>query len=360
MRVAIVCDWLTGGGAEKVVEQLHKMYPDAPVYTSYCNNEWRQRMDDKVVTGFLQNWPFYKLRKFLPVLRIWWFGRLNFENFDLVISSSGAEAKGIKTSDKTTHINYCHAPTHYYWSRYDEYLANPGFGRLDPIARFGLKLLIGPLRKWDYKAAQRPDHIVVNSNYIKDQVKKYYDREANVIHPPVDVERFAGKSEEPRRGFITAGRQTPYKKFDLAIQACNRLDLPLIVIGNGPDNRRLRHLAGRNVTFLRKVDDEQLVHYFQTSVGFIFPGIDDFGIVAVEAMAAGTPLIAYGEGGALDYVNEHTGVLFKEKTTDSLVKALESFKPESYNHAAVARAAAEFSPEHFRNNMAKFIKDKVK
>ena len=151
LKVAIVHDWLVGGGAERVVFELHNMFPEAPIYTSYCSDEWRAKLDGKVVTGWLQH--FGKFRKFLPVLRIWWFTHLKFSGYDLVISSSGAEAKGIRVPKNVVHVNYCHAPTHYYWSRYDEYVAHPGFGIFDPLARVGLKLLVGPLRRWDFRAA---------------------------------------------------------------------------------------------------------------------------------------------------------------------------------------------------------------
>src|SRR6266542_3559276 len=189
-KVAIVHDWLIGGGAERVVYALHQMYPEAPIYTSYCSPQWRQRMDGKVVTGFLQHWPFSRLRKFIPFLRIWWFTRLDLSGYDLVISSSGAEAKGIKVPKGTVHISYCHAPTHYYWSRYDQYLKQPGFGIFDPLARLGLRLFVAPLRRWDFKAAQRPDYLIANSSHIQAEIKKYYKRDAVVIHPPVDIERF--------------------------------------------------------------------------------------------------------------------------------------------------------------------------
>src|SRR5262249_14381007 len=144
------------------------------------------------------------------------------------------------------HINYCNAPTHYYWSRYDEYIKNPGFGSLDPLARLGLKLLVEPMRRWDYKAAQRPDYMIANSNFIKDQIKKYYDRDSVVIHPPVDIERFKilNKLSILRKGFLVAGRQTPYKRIDLAVSACTQLDLPLTAVGSGPDNKRLKRMAG--------------------------------------------------------------------------------------------------------------------
>jgi glycosyltransferase involved in cell wall biosynthesis len=358
LKVAIVHDWFVGGGAERVVYELHQMYPKAPIYTSYCSPEWRQKLSGaQVITSYMQRWPFSKLRKFLPPLRAWWFSRLDLSGYDLVISSSGAEAKAVKVKAPAVHINYCHAPTHYYWSRYDDYLQNPGFGRFDWLARLGLKILLGPMRRWDYKAAQRPHHMIANSSYIQQQVKKYYGRDSVVIHPPVDVERFAGQAEEPRRGFVTAGRQTPYKRIDLAVKACSQLNLPLVVLGSGPEHRHLQKLAGKSITFLRGKSDEELAHYFQTSLAFIFPGTDDFGIVAVEAMAAGTPVIAYKAGGALDYVEPgKTGEFFNEQTADSLVAALEKFNAENYNHTQIQKSATKFSPLEFRSKISSYIK----
>lgn len=358
LKVAIVHDWLVGGGAELVVEQLHKMYPDAPIYTSYCTPEWRKRLDNKVVTGWLQH--FGKIRKFIPILRIWWFTRLKLDGYDLVISSSGAEAKGIKTA--TLHVNYCHAPTHYYWSRYDEYMQHPGFGAFDWLARFGLKLLVGPLRKWDYKAAQRPDYIIANSTHIQAEVKKYYGRDATVIFPPVYFERFQKPENKDliRKGFVISGRQTPYKRFDLAIQACTKLNLPLKVIGGGPDNARLRSLAGPSIEFLGRIPDKELEKEFASAEALLFPGLDDFGITPVEAMAAGTPVIAYKAGGALDYViEEKTGIFFTEQTRDSLIKALYEFESYTFNHSDIQKSAEKFSARTFTNTMVQFVNTKT-
>ena len=356
-KVAIVHDWFVGGGAERVVLELHRLYPDAPIFTSYCTDYWRQKLDNKVVTGWLQNWPFGSLRKFLPILRIWWFTHLNFDDYDLVISSSGAEAKGIKTGDDTIHVNYCHAPTHYYWSRYDQYMSQPGFGRLDPLARLGLKLLVGPLRGWDRQAAQRPDYIISNSSYTKTQVEKYYGRESIVIHPPVDIERFEAQPARQRLGFVTAGRQTPYKRTDLAVKAANALKLPLVVIGRGPEHKRLKKLAGRTVNFFRHVSDEELPERFAQAQAFIFPGVDDFGIVAIEALAAGTPVIAYKAGGALDYITPQTGLFFTEQSVDSLAKAVKNFKSADFNHGSIQNFAKQFSKENFRSSFRQFIEE---
>lgn len=407
-RVAIVHDWLVGGGAEKVVLELHHMFPDAPIYTSYSTDEWRQKLDGKVVTGYLQRFP--RLRKYVPFLRAHWFSHLKLSGFDLVISSSGAEAKGIKVTEGTMHINYCHAPTHYYWSRYDEYMKHPGFGILDPLARLGLKLLAGPMRRWDYKAAQRPHHIIANSSYTQSQIKKYYGRDSVVIHPPVDVELFkpawvsqtdaaqganenrkgdvreststadrssqhsdvsvssssvAGSASQQagtvrRSGFIITGRQTPYKRIDLAVQACTKLNLPLTVTGTGPDHNKLTKLAGPSVTFKGWVSQEEVIKSLQTAEAFLFPGIDDFGISAVEALAAGTPVIAYKAGGALDYVVEGTtGLFFQEQTVDSLVNTLKKFNPSSYSSRDISKSAELFGANYFRNKVLSFIQKTI-
>ncbi len=243
LKIAIICDWLTGtGGAERVVLELHKMFPSAPIYTSQYDRDpkiwygdtWFEDAD--VRTTWLQKLP-KKLRKFLPVLRARTFSRLDLSEYDLVIASSGAEAKGVKTGPHTKLVWYCHAPTHYYWSRYDDYLKHPGFGSFNPLARLGLFGLVGPLRKWDYEAAQKPDFIVANSTHTAHDVTKYYDREATVVFPPVDIQRFAGATDNKdkiwhvnatteRFGFVIAGRQTPYKKINLAVEACSRLNLP--------------------------------------------------------------------------------------------------------------------------------------
>jgi len=357
LKVAIVHDWLIGGGAELVVEQLHKLYPEAPIYTSYATREWRDRLGGMVRTGWLQH--LGPLRKFIPILRIWWFTHLDFRGYNLVISSSGAEAKGIKVPEGTIHINYCHAPTHYYWSRYEQYLKQPGFGVFDWLARIGLRLFVAPLRRWDYKAAQRPDHMIANSRHIQAEIKKYYDRDSTVIHPPVYIERFQKPENQKlkRSGFLIVGRQTPYKRFDIAIEACNQIEQVLTVIGDGPDHARLRKLAGHDITFLGKVSDKVTEHELASAEALIFPGLDDFGITPVEAMASGTPVMAYKGGGALDYVLPgKSGEFFDLPTADSLAKTLKAFQPERYSHAAIAVFARRFSREHFQRTMIAYIK----
>lgn len=360
LRVAIACDWLIGGGAEKVVHELHKMYPRAPIYTSYATNEWRRKLKGQVRTGYLQSWPFSSLRKFIPFLRSWWFSGLDLSQYDLVISSAGAEAKFVKKiRPGAIHVSYIHAPTHYYWSRYDDYLKNPGFGALDWLARLGLKILVGPMRRWDYRAAQRPHHLIANSNYTKDQIKKYYGRDSTVIHPPVDIDRFKllNKSSILRRGFVTAGRQTPYKRIDLAVAACTKLGLPLIVIGYGPEHKKLRKMAGPTISFTGKIPTKQVAEYFRSAEAFIFPGLDDFGIAAVEAMAAGTPVIAYKAGGALDYVSPgETGLFFNQQTVESLASVLENFRSDKFNSDKISVEAQNFSKANFDESFRNYLR----
>lgn len=356
-RVAIVHDWLVGGGAERVVYELHKLYPDAPIYTSYCSDEWRERLDNKVVTGFLQYWPFNKLRKYVGVLRIWWFTHLDLSDYDLVISSSGnGEAKGVKTLDTTTHICYCHSPTHYYWRHYDLYMKSPGFGVFNPLARLGLRMLVSPLRKWDLKAATRPNYFIANSTHIQADIKKYYRRDSVVINPPIDVARFTVANPPQRSGFVIAGRQVPHKHIHLAIEACNQLGLELRVIGRGPEHENLRKIAGPTITFLSNVSDDEMGQQMASAEAFIFPSYEDFGVTPVEAMAAGTPVIAYNKGGSRDYVVDgQTGLFFEEQTVESLVATLKDFPNHTFDHVAIAQTAQKYSPEAFDAHITEFI-----
>ena len=348
-RIAIVHDWLYGGGAELVVEELHKMYPSAPIYTSYCSDEWRRRLDGKVVTGYLQQWPFAQLRKFLPILRQQWFKHLDFSEFDIVISSTGnGEAKFVRVKKPAVHICYCHTPTHFYWRKYTDYLKNPGF-RPRWLARLGLRTLVNPLRKLDYKAAQGVDYFIANSSHIQKDIKRFYNKESVVIHPPVNVDSFRrGSKPTKRHDYITWGRHVPDKRFDIIIKACNKLQVPLTVIGSGPETTNLKKIAGPTITFLGRLNDQELVNQAQSARAFLFASEDDFGIAPVEALAAGTPVVAYKAGGAVDYIEEGlTGVFFSEQTVASLVKALQHFSSSSFNEKKIQAVAAKFSNQVF-------------
>ncbi|MDB5183163.1 MAG: glycosyltransferase family 4 protein [Candidatus Saccharibacteria bacterium] len=355
MKVAIVHDWLVGGGAERVVEEIHKLYPDAPIYTSYCTPEWRERLDGKVVTGWLQH--LGRIRKFIPVLRIWWFTHLDFTGYDMVISSSGnGEAFGIKTPRDTLHVNYCHAPTHFYWRFYDKYLEQPGFGAFNPLARLGLKILVKPLRAWDYKAAQRANYFIANSNHIKDEIKEFYGRDSVVIFPPVNTYRFSKVTTKKRAGFVTASRQVPQKKLDIIIGAANELKLPLLVIGRGPEHERLASLAGDTVTLRNDVSDEEMPILFACAEAFLFAAYEDFGVTPVEALASGTPVLAYKLGGALDYIQPGVnGEFFNIQSVPSLCAAIQKFDLAKFSESAVRESAQKFSSQAFAASLTKYI-----
>jgi glycosyltransferase involved in cell wall biosynthesis len=354
-RVAIVCDWiLDKGGAELVVAELHKLFPAAPIFTSYCDPSVREKYGD-VRTGWLQHFGW--LRKFVPFLRIVWFTHLDLRDYDIIISSSGAEAKGVKTAPRQLHINYCHAPTHYYWSRYDEYMQNPGFGKLNFLARFGLRLLAAPLRRWDYAAAQRPDVIIANSNHIKSEIKKYYGRDSTVIFPPIEADMFAPPRDQKREDFyVVIGRQTPYKRNDLAVQACTKLGRQLVVIGDGADLERLKKMAGETVKFVGRIDDASKVDYIRRARGLIFSGVEDFGITMAESLAAGTPVIALNRGGARDIVaNDRLGVLFAAQEVSSVMQAIKRAEKIDFDQKFISQSAWKFDVANFDKQIRKVI-----
>lgn len=365
-RVALVTDWIYGGGGELVVEEFHRLFPEAPIYTSYCSDEWRQRLDGVVVTGYLQRTPFRQLRKFLPLVRQWWFARLGLNQFDLVISITGnGEAKFARTNSGI-HISYCHTPVHFYWRHYDEYYIDPGM-RPKWLVRLGLKLLVKPLRRRDYKAAQKVDYFIANSSHIKDDIKTFYNRSSALIFPPVDTARFSQISSikhqvsKPRKGFIMWGRHVPMKRFDLAIQACNELGLHLTIAGSGAITDELKKLAGPNITFTGRVSGEELVALAHQHQAFLFPSYEDFGIAPVEAMAAGLPVIAYRAGGALDYVIAgKTGEFFKQQTVASLKQTLQAFRSAGFNTAALQDKATTFSAANFQHDIKSFISSVTK
>jgi glycosyltransferase involved in cell wall biosynthesis len=355
LKVAIVHDWLVGGGAERVVYELHQMFPDAPIYTSYATDEWRKKLEGKVVTGWLQHFGF--LRKFLQLPRVWRFSHLDLSGYDLVISSAGnGEAKDIRVPKGTPHVCICHSPVHFYWRHYDQYMKRPGFGALNPLARLGLRLLVSPLRRRDLRAAQRPDLFIANSTHIQTDIKKYYGRDSVVVHPPVDIARFEKASKQERHGFVTAGRQVPHKHTEVIIQACNELSLPLKVIGRGPEHDRLVRLAGPTVHFLTDVTDAEMPLHFASAEAFLFASFEDFGITPIEAIATGTPVIAYKAGGALDYVHEgKTGQFFEEQTPQSLARTLQDFSLEKYSSDDIKSYARNFSRHEFQKNLSKAL-----
>lgn len=364
MKVALVCDWLTNvGGAEKVLLRIHQMYPDAPIYTSqYDPKRINWFRDADVRTGKLQKYPA-KLRKFLGPLRQRYFNKLDLSEYDLVISVTGAEAKSVNVPNGK-HICYCHVPTQYYWQMYDEYVKNPGFGIFNPFVRFFFKLFVRPLRKADLKAAQKPDAFVTISEYAREQIKKYYGRDAIVIHPPVEIEDFKyKKSVEKKDYYVITSRQVNWKRVDLAVKACMMSQRYLVVIGEGPENKRLKKLAAgsKHIKFLKLMNKEKLAGYLAEAKGYIFPSLEPFGIAPVEALAAGCPVIAYAEGGAKDYViDKKNGVLFGAQNATSIAEAIMAFGKMKFDPEKVSKTADKFSVDRFENELRKFVNETTK
>jgi glycosyltransferase involved in cell wall biosynthesis len=357
-KLAIVCDWIEEtGGAERVVQQLHLAFPDAPIYTSTCHENASKKLlkNADIRTSWLQKLP-KKLRKrqLLTIPRQWYFGHLKLKGYDIVLSVGSAEAKAVRAPDGI-HINYCYTPTLYYWVKPDNYLQKNADSQ-NTLWRFGLRALMPLMKKWDLRASKRPDHIITISSAVAERVKKYYVRDSSVIYPPVDMERFAHDGRAAREGFVTFGRQVTHKRFDLAIQACNEARKKLVVIGNGPEHERLKHMAGPTITFKPNVSDQEMVDYISRAEAFIFPNEEDFGIVSLEAQAAGIPVIAYRAGGSLDSVVEgKTGEFFDTQDPEILAELLKKFNYKLYPRTEILQNAERFSAENFRAKIKKAV-----
>jgi glycosyltransferase involved in cell wall biosynthesis len=349
-------------GGERVVWALHETFPEAPIYTSVFNaDKLPQFAELDVRTSFLQQVPLAKSRhQLFPTWRTIAFESFDFSEYDVVISSSSAEAKGIITKPGTVHICYLHTPTRYYWSDYARYRNDTGFGLLSPLVRLAMPSVIEKMRLWDYAAAQRVDHFIANSDYVAARINKYYRRESTVIHPPISVDRFK-VHDGPKRGFIVMSRLVPYKRFDLAVQACTKLDLPLTVVGEGSELERLKAMAGPTITFAGRLSDKEAAKTLSEHSALLFCAEEDFGIVPLEAMAAGVPVIAYGKGGALEtVVDGKTGAFFNEQTVDSLVEVLKRFNPNDYDPKALRAHAEKFDEKVFIENIKNFVDSKLK
>ena len=363
-KVAIVTDWLTTyGGAEKVVKTLHEIFPEAPILTSQYSKKDIDWFDDcDVRTGWLNIFPA-KLRKFLGPLRVIYFSNLKLGEFDVIISSCIAESKGIKTREDQLHISYLQGPpTQYYWGMYDDYVKNPGFGKLNGVVRFFFKLLVKPLRENDYQLSKRPDYIIANSTYSAKEVETYYHRQAAVVFPPVDVDKFR-PSAETSDFYISTSRQVNWKRLDLAVEAFRDLDAKLILVGGGAEHDKLVALAAgsANIEFVPTINDsKELAQLVSKAKAFIFPSLEPFGIAPIEALSAGVPVIAYKKGGVLDYVIENkNGVFFPEQTAESLKKAVLLFEKKRFNKKEVSATAKSFSKDNFKKTIEQFIREKV-
>ncbi len=351
MRVALVYDRINKfGGAEQVLINLHRLWPEAPLYTAVYDPRGRgalwAKIFPQVIPSFLQHWPLAKTHhEVYPWLTPLAFESFDFSGFDAVISVTSAEAKAIITPPKTLHLCYCLTPTRYLWSHQKEYLDEPGLG-------FYLKPLQKYLQKNDRVYSQRPDVYAAISQTVRKRIKKYYQREAAVIYPPVDTKKFevrGAKFEVPDKDyFLIVSRLVAYKKIDLAIRAFNRLRLPLIIVGSGREAGRLRRLAGPTIKFAGWVSDEELIGYYQHCRALVMPQEEDFGIVSVEVQAAGRPVIAFRRGGATEtVVNNQTGIYFSQATVDSLTHAVKQFGVRHWESKLMTTQAKKFDQKVF-------------
>ena len=359
MKIALVHDHLNQiGGAEMVLKNISECFGSAPIYSLIYDKKGVGRFlnDKKIVTSFIQRSPLglslFKLHLPLMPMAI---ESLNLKGFDLVFSDSSAFAKGVITGHKAKHVCYCHTPTRYLWSDSDEYIKN--LDKKSLLLKSVLPLILSRLRQWDYLAAQRVDYFIANSKFVAKRIKQYYNRDSTVIYPPVEVDNYSlgGKKEDY---FVMVSRVRPYKKIALAITAFNELKMPLKIIGTGPYGyqKKLRKLANRNIQFLGIVSEKQKARILSKARAFINPQEEDFGIAAVESMSAGTPVIAYKSGGALETVeHEKTGIFFDTQSWEALALAVMSFKHNEFDPIKIKEHAQKFSSKRFKAEIKKFI-----
>jgi len=374
LKIAIVHEWFVSyAGSEKVVEQIIRLYPDADLYSLIDFTPEDKRgslLNKRVRTSFIQYLPMAKTdyRAYLGLMPFA-IRRFDLSGYDLIISSSHATAKGIKKGQDQLHICYCHTPMRYIWDLHYLYIQAKG---LDRRVIAGItSLLFKALRKWDVSTSRGVDHFVCNSHYIRDRIKRVYGRDAEVIYPPVDIENFtiSGQREEY---FITVSRIVPYKRVDIIVEAFIRLGLPLMVVGEGPELKKIKRLARRNIEFMGYLNEDVLRLYMQKARAFVYAAEEDFGIAPVEAQACGVPVIAYGKGGVAETVvpfqgakrsrvKTPTGIFFYEQTPGALMDAIKEFMAveDRFNPYEIRKNAERFSIERFRREFKHFVEEKA-
>ncbi|KAA6343175.1 GDP-mannose-dependent alpha-(1-6)-phosphatidylinositol monomannoside mannosyltransferase [termite gut metagenome] len=364
MKVAIIQEWLVSvGGAEKVVKAIADVFPDADVYALVTDKKACDELGfnySKIKTSFIQRLPFGKIkyRMFLPIMPFA-IEQFDLRDYDVILSSSHAVAKGVLTRSDQLHICYCHTPVRYAWDLYHEYLHDAGLNR--GLKGLFVKYVLHRLRQWDVLSNFRVDYFISNSNYIAKRIKKIYNREAVTIYPNVDMKRFE-LYREKEDFYLASSRLVAYKRIDLIVEAFNRMpDKKLVVIGGGPCLKKIQKIAGTNVTVMGYQPFEVLKEKMCKAKAFVFAADEDFGIFPVEAQACGTPVIAYGKGGSLETVSDgKTGIFFKEQTIESVIDAVKRFEAiqQSFNPINIRKFAESFSEERFKKEIKDFVEHK--
>ncbi|MBD3238321.1 MAG: glycosyltransferase [Candidatus Moranbacteria bacterium] len=363
MRIALVHDYLIQyGGAERVLESFCELFPNAPIYTLVHNQSALSKAFQKkeIITSFLQKIPFSRSEHhFFPVLMPMAIEQFDLSYYDVVLSDSSSYAKGVITKPNALHICYCHTPMRYAWDDCHKYTRE--FHLYPKIIKKLVPVGMNYIRLWDQMAAKRVDHFIANSRLVQKRIKKYYKTDSTVIHPPVFLENFQPLKKQPDSDqgyYLMVGRLVPYKKFDLGIQAFNRLKKKLKIVGSGPELKKLKKIAGPNIEFLGRLSSSgaDLTRVYQKAKALIYPQEEDFGLVPLEAMACGRPVIAYGQGGATEtVVSGKTGIFFHDQSPAGIIKAVHEFEKINFNPKIIANHAQSFSQKNFKKHILNFI-----
>lgn len=358
MKVVLLHDWLTGfRGGERVLEVFCEMFPDAPLYTLvYQKGSTTPTIENrKIVSSFLNKIPgiFDSYRKFLPIFPLAANSLKIVEDADLVLSSSHCVIKAVKKPKGAKHISYVHSPMRYIYDQFDNYFSDVGL-----VQKIGAHVCRPYLKMYDYNTNKNVDHFVANAEFVKARINKYYDREAKVINPFVDLKDFRQlQQNDSVKGdyYLMVTAFAPNKRVDLAVEAFNELGLPLKIVGGGQQEDLLKEMAKPNIEFLGNVSREEVVGLMGGAKAFIFPGVEDFGITPLESMAAGTPIIAYRAGGVLETLNDKVALFFDKDDKETLISAIKSFNPQNFKREDLFARAEDFSKERFRREMEEFI-----
>ena len=356
-KVARVHDWLNGmRGGEKCLEVLCELFPEADLYTLiHEKGSLSAKIESMSIrTSFVQSMPFglKKYRHYLPLFPFA-IEQFDFSGYDLIVSSSHCVAKGVRHDDSVFHISYVHAPMRYVWDQFDTYFRQP---RTSWPVRIGAELMRPYLQRWDRNTAKRVDTFLCNSHHIRRKILDYYNRESQVVYPPVELSHFRpGGAKE--NFYLVVGAFAPNKSVDLAVEAFNRLKLPLKIVGSGQDEEYCRSIAGDSIEFLGALSSEKLLELYQQARALVFPGEDDFGITALEAQSCNTPVIAFASGGAMETVTEQTGLFFAEQKVEALCEAVEKMERtwKNIDSEAFRKQTSRFGREQFKKQMAHAI-----
>ena len=361
MKVAIVHYWLvTMRGGEKVLEELCKIYPEADIYTNVYNekNISETIKKHKIYTTKVNKYPFAKklYQKYMPFMPNALM-ELDLTSYDLIISSESGPAKGVCPAPNAFHLCYCHTPMRYIWDMYHQY-----FSKSNAIVKFFMKRMIPSLRQWDVMSSNFVDHFVANSSFVASRIKRYYNRESDVVFPPCDINKYINNPRNPKDFYLFFGQLVGYKRADIAIEACIKAGRKIVVIGDGKSKDARRYVRSGLVTFTGRVSDEKVAEFLSQAKALLFPGIEDFGIIPVEANSAGCPVIAYRKGGAIDSIKENvTGLFFDEQTTDSLVECIKKFEDNEKQFSdreSYTKHVEQFAPEEFIFKIKKLLDER--